>query len=300
VNARKEFDKQQNERALEGFRASYNIVASPNTLLMVGRTLVALDRLEDAYAVLDETVSIASQASLRDPKYKETEQAALVELESLRKSVVAVTFSVVGATDDTVVFLQGRQVDREQWGKGIPLRMGNATLTVTAAGKPGFVHVLAVGVDPPFYVVDLESYWAAPVKEVVVQEKTNDNSKKGEFLGLDMRKWSYVAGGVGVAGAVTYGVFGAMNLAKHSKIEDNCPNMRCPAGSDYSSDVDAGRRNKHIANVGFAVGIAGLATGATLFVLSIDSKQDSAKSTKTIVPAQVAIGAGSITVGGTF
>ena len=298
LQAKKEFETKPTEQALEGFRASFDVVASPNALLMVGRALAALERPEEAYVVFEETIRLAKLAAVKAPNYAAAAEAAQADLDSLRALVAVVTVAVVGATDDTQMFLDGKPVEREQWGKEMPLRRGNVTLTVTAEGKPEYQHVLAVGTGPSTHTVDLEAFWApeeAPVVQVQVAERP---SQQGEFLGLDKRQWSYVAGGIGAAGVLTYGVFGALNLSKHGKLMDECPDRRCPAGSDHNGDIDAGRRNKHIANAGFTVGLIGLGAGAALFVLSMDSKKDS--STPAAPSTQVGVGPGSVTVRGTF
>ena len=297
LDAKREFEQKPSERSLEGFRASYEIVASPNALLMVGRALLALERLEEAYEVLEDTVRVAREAAEKDPKYGETVQLAQSDLDLLRASVGLVTLSVVGATDDAQVFLDGKPVDRERWGKEIPLRMGNVTLTVASEGHPEYRQVLVVGAGRSTHVVDLNSFWTPAVGVVGPVRQEDRREARRDFLGLDQRTWAYVAGGVGALGVVTYGVFGAMNLSKHSKLMNECPDRECPPEFDYQGDVDAGRRNKHIANAGFAVGIVGLGAGAALYVLSLDSKKDGPKASST---AQVGVGPGSVTVRGTF
>ena len=110
----------------------------------------------------------------------------------------------------------------------------------------------------------------------------------------DMRTWSYVAGGVGAAGIVTFGVFGLLNNSKHSKLEDECKNGVCP--SSLESDKNTGQTYQTVANVGLVVGIVGLGTGTALYLLSDKKKEKSALST---VP-RVDIGPRSVSVSGTF
>ena len=75
---------------------------------------------------------------------------------------------------------------------------------------------------------------------------------------------AYVVGGVGVAGIVVGSVTGALVLSKKSKVSDGCH-----AGVCTQSGLDAANSGKSLATVsdiGFGVGIAGLAVGAVLWL----------------------------------
>jgi hypothetical protein len=89
-----------------------------------------------------------------------------------------------------------------------------------------------------------------------------------------LRPYSYVAGGVGVAGLVVFGIFGAMERSTYSGLQSACPGNVCPPGK--SSDVSTGKTQELVANVGLGVGIAGIAAGATLFVLSLGGSSSTA------------------------
>jgi hypothetical protein len=112
--------------------------------------------------------------------------------------------------------------------------------------------------------------------------------------GVPLRTWAYVAGGVGVAGLATFGIFGAMSNSAYNSLDSSCPNHACPPGKQ--SDVDAGKRDQTIANVGLVVGVVGLGAGVTLFIVSGHGKQEKAGSEA----MRVAVGPGSVGVDGRF
>src|SRR4051794_40427151 len=56
--------------ALAAFRASYDMVASPNSHIMIARTLRDKGDIAHAYAEYDRVVVEADQAILRDSKYQ--------------------------------------------------------------------------------------------------------------------------------------------------------------------------------------------------------------------------------------
>lgn len=290
LDAKKSFDEKQMEKALTGFRASYDTVASPNSLLMVARTLVALDRIEEAFTVYDEATRVAQEAAAKDKKYEPAVEAAKKELEDLRPRVALVTLEVVGATPDTELFVNDQPVPRDQWGKEMPLRVGAASVTAKAPGKPDFQQDLTVSGGASNQRIDLQSFWAPAPPPV---DTTGETKAEGsvDLLGLDKRTWAYIAGGVGAAGIVTFGVFGAMNRSKFNSLEEDCPSAVCL--TDRSDDIDAGKRYQTIANVGLVVGVVGLGTGTALYFLSDDKGQEQPTT-------QVGFGPGSVTVQGTF
>lgn len=82
-----------------------------------------------------------------------------------------------------------------------------------------------------------------------------------------MRTWAYVAGGVGAAGLVTFAVAGLMAHSTFDDLNGACNGGPCPP--DKSGEISSGKTQQTIANVALVVGIAGVAAGATLFVLSL-------------------------------
>src|SRR5262245_29068242 len=58
--------------ALAEFELSYQTVRSPNSHLMVAKSLIDLGRYAEAHRALDETLAEATEAEARDPKYAQT------------------------------------------------------------------------------------------------------------------------------------------------------------------------------------------------------------------------------------
>ena len=76
---------------------------------------------------------------------------------------------------------------------------------------------------------------------------------------------AYVAGGIGIAGIVVGSVTGIMVLSKKTSVNSDCPDHACNS-SDKLDAANGAKRLALVSNVGFAVGIAGLATGAVLLL----------------------------------
>ncbi len=281
--------KGDHEAALASFRESYNAVASPNSHLMVARELVALNRLEEAYAEFDKTIPEAEAAAQLDKKYEQAATAAQKERDDLKAKLAMVTLNVSGTGAGDVVKVRGREIPESEWGKPMPVMPGAVRVElVQTSGKETVKEINAEAGSSP--TVDLAPDVAAPP----ASQKDEGTSVSTDSSKWDMRTWSYVAGGVGAAGIVTFGVFGILNNSKHSSVEDQCNNGVCPKSAQ--SDADTGRTYQTVANVGLVVGIVGLGTGTALYFLS-DKKKE--KAGLTHVP-QVSIGARSVTVSGTF
>ena len=69
------------KEAAEKFRDSYNIVASPNSRLMLGRALVKLNEPLEAYREFEATLTQATELASRQAKYQKTADAARKELD---------------------------------------------------------------------------------------------------------------------------------------------------------------------------------------------------------------------------
>lgn len=293
VEAKKHFGEKRFEEALAGFRKSYDAVASPNSHLMIGRTLRELDRIVEAYETFGRVAEEAEAAAEKSPKYGKAAEAARKERNDLQPRVAFVSLKIVGATEDTEVLINDVPLERDRWSERIPVRVGVITVSAKAPGEAEYTTDVTVAGGTVTHEVDLAELWATPEPAPApppVEEKQPDASV--DLLGLDTRTWAYIAGGVGAAGAVTFGVFGAMNRSKYNSLESDCPGGVCP--TDRSDDIDAGKRYQTIANVGLVVGVVGLGTGTVLYLLSDDDKGREQTS------AQVGVGPGSVMVKGSF
>lgn len=286
----KAFDAKRYDQALEGFRASYDIVASPNSHLMIARALREKGDLVLAYREMQQVHREASAAAAADKKYEKTEQAARAELAEMAKRLGFVVVQLEHAPAGVTVTVAGETVAPDQLGQPLVVAPGQVAIVATAPGEAPVEQTLSIeaGATEPVTLAFAEPQPAAPPPSAPSVEF---NTSK-----MDMRTWSYVAGGVGVAGLVTFAVFGGLNQAKYNDLQDACPNNRCPP--DRQSDIDAGKAYQTAANVGLGVGILGLGTGTVLYLLSNKSSAEQ-QNAAAKVPMLV-VGRDSVTVQGTF
>jgi hypothetical protein len=275
------------EEALAAFRASYQIVASPNSHLMIARSLRELGRNADAYREYDAVVDEAARGGER---YQSSGEAAKEERDELRSKIALLTVRLADAKPGVTVKVGDITLADTQL--GVPVAFEPAPVVVTAESADGArAHSdvkLAAGAASEVELRPKLAEAPAPPPQVSAPPPVVATPPPSSTTS-SLRTWSYVAGGVGAAGFITFGVFGAMTSSKYSSLQQACPQMQCPP--NRQDDINTGKTYQMIANVGLGVGIAGLATGVTLFFLSGGHKDDD---------VHVAIGPTSAQVSGRF
>jgi len=121
-------------------------------------------------------------------------------------------------------------------------------------------------------------------------DTTSDDGRSDKSL---WRTVGLVVGGVGVAGLVAGGVFGALALSAHDGYEKSCgSNIGAPAGlcnqSGVNGEADAATKGT-VSTVAFVVGGAAVAAGTALFLLAPKGAR-----------LQVGLGPGSVIFSGGF
>jgi hypothetical protein len=267
------FDAKRYEQAITTYRASYDIVASPNSRLQIARALEALGRLDEAYAELAAAVADAKKAAAADSKYEPTLKAAVAELQALESKVGHVQVTLGGDLADAKVTIGSRELGPEELSG--PVVVSPGSVTVSAALPDGRTATREVSVDAGATVpVELQleppkaTVAPAPSEAPTPAHPPPPASETGHS---SLRPFAYIAGGVGVAGLATFAVFGLMNKSRFDDLDSSCNGGHC--SPDRQSDIDAGRRYQSIANVGLVVGVVGVGAGATLFVLSSGAKK---------------------------
>jgi len=278
--------------ALESFELSYQAVKSPNSHLMVAKALIDLGRYVEAHRALRETLAEAEQAEALDPKYSQTSQAAAEELTRLDAQVVKLKLSVSGVQPSASVRVNDTEYGLDELSQPIVVQPGWLTLTLIDGGKnvatqsvegrAGEILNLALSPAPP------PGSPAAGAETV----SSHEGTATGKRPFPHRRTTAYVAGGIGVAGALTFGVFGLLNNLKYDDVEDQCSGDLC--NDDLREDAERGHTYQTIANVGLIVGVVGLGTAVALVLTEEDDGAARRSATR------VSLGPGSIQLKGSF
>jgi hypothetical protein len=306
--------------ALAAFRASYGMVPSPNSHLMIARTLRDQGELVEAYVEYDKVVQEAEVAAKRDAKYRSAAEASRVERTKLRARLSMIIVRVKNPPDDVRIMLGDKPIDRDDWGKPVPVVAGALVARGVSAGLPEQRQDVNAPPGEELVVIFDYSTPAAPVagapepnseKAALPAARTPGVAPHDGVPDIPReprrappapdRTLGYALLGVGAVGFTTFAVFGALNQSTFNDLKGACPNGHCP--SDRSGDVDRGRREQVIANIGLGVGIIGATVGIILFATGEKAgkgSDETARHGHGVALSDLSIGPGSVQLGGVF
>lgn len=194
-------------------------------------------------------------------------------LTEVQREVPTVQFEVKGPTGDQVtavrVFVDGELLLEELGDEPVPLDPGDHELRFEIEGAKPATRQVLVRQGHKDRVVQV-SFAADPAPASTVEppaepspaaadptESAEPSAEPGP-----LRPYAWIAGGVGGAALVSWGVFAALGSSQQSDLESTCkPNCS-------SSEVDSVRTKYLIADVSLITGIVGLGAGVALYVLS--------------------------------
>ncbi len=279
VRGKQLFAEKKYDEALAEFRGSMEIVASPNARLYVARSLREKGDLVAAYVELGRTEIEAKELAPQDPRYGKTGEAAAAERKELEPKLGFVTLTIENADASTTLQIGGEEVKRAGWSEPAPVMPGTTEIVVQTPGRAPVRRsvTVAAGEKTSLSIDANEGGAAGGFDGVGATEGSKPSAVKAGDPSL--RTWAYVAGGIGVAGFATFAIFGALSSSKYSSLKDECGG---PCPESRRDDIESGKTQQTIANVGFAVGVVGLAAGVGLFLLGSKS-QPTSKTTEVVL-----------------
>ena len=290
------FDKNDFAGALDEFRASIEIVASPNARLYVARSQRELGNLVEAYVEFGRTAAEAKEHEREDGRYGKAAEAALAERDAIAPKLGFVLLTVKGTNDSTNVNVGGSQLLRASWNDPVPVKPGAVDVE---AVTPGVLPVRKTVNVSAGQKVQLELDAGAPPSPEAGSGAVPGGGAEGGVKGPSrhahpwMLPAAIVGAGVGVAGMLTFTIAGIAANNTYSDLRANCGTGPCPAS--YASEVSRGKTDQAVANVGLVFGVLGVAAGATLFVLWLLPPSHASNAAASLV-----VGPGSLGVRGTF
>jgi hypothetical protein len=274
------------DEAIGEFRASHDIVASPNARLEVARCLVATGKLVAAYAEYGRTSVEAKELIAQDKRYQLAYDSATAERADLQPKLGFVTLTIQNPSDATRVVVGGEELRRAAWAEPAPVAAGTTEIVVTTPGHADVARSVTLDAGASTALtIDAQSGAADAPAAVAIAEPP---PVALEPKRVPLRTWAYVAGGVGVAGIGTFALFGALAHSSFTDLQSACGAGPCPASK--ADEISSGKTKQTIANVGLAVGLVGLAAGTTLFVISLKKGTASPGAAVLVSPTWVGVG----------
>ena len=256
VTAKKAYDDGDYRTAYEGFRTSYNEVASPNSHLMMAKALRALGRAAEAYGELKKALPEAEAAAAFNEKYKKT-KADAIELIGEMKNLVGYITIKVSPQLSGAVSVNGTVVS--DLDEAVIVDPGAHTVRLDAPDGP-MEKQITVGAGGTAL-----AEFAPPPPDMPTGRGDDDGGP------TNLQTVGFVALGIGGAGMILFGVFGGLTASAFSDLEDKCPDNTCtdPAAQD---DIDSGQTFQTVANTFLVVGVVGLIAGGALLLVPTDDE----------------------------
>jgi hypothetical protein len=252
------FDAGNFAAALAEFRASLEIVNSPNARLYVARCLEQTGDLVGAYVEFGRAALEAREASRADGRYALTATEAETERAAVAPKLGFVTLSVMRPEARTIVRVQGQELRREAWSEPIPVKPGDSELQAESSGRAPVRATVSVAMGETKAVsLDAGAGVPLPVADAPSARRSSTIA----------RPFAYAAAGVGGAGLAVFAIEGLEAKSTHDDLENVCHGP-CPNAS-FSSQISSGIREQTIADVGLAVGACGLVAAVVLFAVSL-------------------------------
>lgn len=274
--------------ALAEFRASHEIVASPNTRLEISRCLKAMGKVVAAYAELGRTAVEAKELIAQDNRYQKAYDAATAERADIEPKLGFVTLTVQNATDATTVSIGGEEIRKAAWGEPAPVAPGATDVVVSTPGhEPAKRTVTLAAGQKMTLTVDAMAGEPVPAAAPPPAPEPAPPADAGGSSRTSLRPWAYVAGGVGAAGLVTFGIFAVLAKSTYDDLNSACNGGPCPPSKN--GEISSGKTQQLVANVGLGVGIVGVAAGVTLFVLSMPKSTASSGAALVVTPTGVGV-----------
>jgi hypothetical protein len=274
------FESRNWEKSIAELRASLGIVDSPNARLELARALRDSGALGEAWTEYGQVIDDATKLAATEERYSKTADAATSERTDVEAKLSFLIVTVVNAPPDAVLKVGGRVVPHDQWRTPVIAMPGAVDVVLAdATGKElARKTVAAVGGQQGSVTLDAQP----PPPPMPVKPAADDRPDFSATVEsppplpsssrANLRPYVYVAGGVGVVGFGLFAAFGVMSNSDYNDLQSTCVKGHCPPGK--AGEINDGKTYQTLADVGLGVGIAGIAAGATLFVLSVTGKPD--------------------------
>jgi hypothetical protein len=285
------FDKNDFVGALEHFRASVDIVASPNARLYIARTLRETGRLVEAYAEFGRTAAEAKEHEHEDGRYGKAAEAALAEREAITPQLGFVVLNIKSASPTTTITVAGSALVRAGWTEPVPVKPGEVEVEAVTPGILPIRKTLTVhaGQRAP---LDIDASVPTESTVVVASASSGDHATSAHAGKAWMLPTAIVGGGVGLVGLGMFVVGGVASNGTYSDLKLKCGIAPCPPSQ--AGEISNGKTEQAVANAGAIIGLVGLAVGGTFLVLWLLPSHSASAS------ASVSVGPGSFSLSGTF
>ena len=281
--ARKAYEGGNYARAAELYRLAGELVHAPSLSVREGQSFEKLGRLVEASEAFRRTIEYPLTKESPRP-FRIAVEKAQRRLTVLRPKVPKLTLLLASGWDhrpDVTVLLDGIPIPKAAVGVPIPVNPGSHEVIARRRGAPDVKRSITLRIG------ETASLSLAP--ETAPLREAPRGSGRAPDSDPPLKLIALVVGGAGVVGLGVGIAAGAMAEERHGNVVASCPGNYCLSTSHGAAELDAFRALRTASTVGYVVGILGLGTGCTLWLLSPERS-----------PFAVTMGPTSLTLKGRF
>lgn len=281
------------------FASSQRLDPGVGTSLNLGDCYEKTGKTASAWAQFREAAALASASG--DSRRADVAQrrAAALEDRLCKLTVIRPSKLVPG-----LKVTRGEEpIDPAMLGTPLPVDPGTFAIEATAPGKKtwrGTVELRSDGATAAVEIPVLEDESptsAQPSASTRASGSLAPTQKDAAGRRTSRRTMALVAGGVGVAGLAVGTVLGLSARSTWSDAQNKCPGNVCESDQDAQLGKDAQTRATW-ATVGFAIGAAGLVTGAVLWITAPKASSPTTSTGMQLTPLGGPSTAGLMLTGG--
>ncbi|MBW2455530.1 MAG: hypothetical protein JRI68_13505 [Deltaproteobacteria bacterium] len=291
------FTASKYDEALPLFREAHEGSGSPNARIYVARCLRELGRVPEAYEEMKGTVADAAARAETEKKYIPTRDSAAAELALLERRVGQLVIAVTAPPADTVVQINGSELDSSKLGLPVAVHPGKVAVSVRAPGKEPVHRAIEVPAGQTrSLALTLED--AAADGPAVPEADPSGGADEIETDGGELRIVGFVVAGLGLAGIGVFAATASMAKSDYDELDDECGGSTCPPSEQ--GRVDDGRTLTTVANVSLIAGSVLVAGGVAMILFGGPSESDDSASAALTMAPIIGPEAGGLTLVGRF
>jgi hypothetical protein len=293
------------ESACPAIEESQRIDPRPGTLFTVAECQARWGKVASAAARYQEYVDLVSRLGPdQQARHKARVDIARAQLVKLKPTVPTLTLVLPpDAPPGTYATRNGEVLKGAALGLALPVDPGEYLVVTHVPGAPERESKVSIQLGeakrvPLDVTVAVSKPAAAPLSPpVAAPSQGSQAAAPAPTHGSSRKTAAYVAGGVGIAGIALGSVTGVLVLSKKHTMNDNCTGTDCNA--DGVSAANSAKTLATVSDVGFGVGIAGLAVG-TILLLTGGSESAAAEHARGTGWQPVFVGNSGVIGGGLF
>jgi hypothetical protein len=262
------------DSACPAIEESQRIDPRPGTLFTLAECNARWGKVASSAAQYQEYVDLVSRLTTdQQARHKARVEIARTQLKKLKPTVPTLTLVLpADAPRGTFVTRNGEVLKGAALGLPLPIDPGEYLIVTHVPGAPDRETRVSIQLnDQKRLPLEVASAQEVPANAAPAAPPSAPSSAAEhvaatpETHGSNHKTAAYVAGGIGLAGIAVGSVTGVLVFSKKHTVSGNCSGAEC--NDTGLAAANSGKNLAFVSDIGFGVGIAGLALGA-VFLLS--------------------------------